>query len=71
MSAAAGERQSPGHRPKLDDEGELVSFVVSRMSGELTLGQIAEQLFLRFPDFFDDADDALRFSAALSQQYAS
>jgi precorrin-6B methylase 2 len=70
VSASARERQPSCYMPRLDAEGEIVSFVLDRMSGELTLAQIAEKLFAQFPDLFEDADDALRFAASLSQQYA-
>lgn len=70
VPASARERQSSSYIPKLDDEGEILAFVLNRMSGDLTLAQIAEKLLAQFPHLFDDADDALRFAASLSQQYA-
>jgi Arginine methyltransferase oligomerization subdomain len=69
-STSRRERQSPGYTPELDAAGAMVSFVLNRMSGDLTLAQIAEKLLAQFPDLFDDADDAFGFAASLSQQYA-
>jgi len=70
VSASARERQSPRYMPELDADGEIVAFALDCMRGDLTLSQIAEKLFARFPDLFDDADDALRFTASLSQEYS-
>lgn len=64
-------RQSSSYVPKLEQEGQLDFFVLSRMDGKASLGKISEELLERFPGSFSSQKDALSYVARLSSNYSA
>jgi hypothetical protein len=55
--------------PKLNQEGEVDEFILSRIDGSTALGEIARSVLDRFPARFDDWRDALGRVTKLSEEY--
>lgn len=62
-------RRASGSSPRLNREGEAARFVLERMQGSTPLGEIAEQLALRYGGRFRSAREALDYVAGLSGEY--
>jgi len=56
--------------PTLNEEGQLMQFVFSRMTGAISLGEIADQLLAKFPSSFANHQEALTKVSVLSQNYS-
>ncbi len=63
-------RRASDFSPTLNDDGQLVSFVLARMTGANSLNQIAEELVVEFPSRFANHQTALAKVSELSQQYS-
>jgi protein arginine N-methyltransferase 1 len=55
-------------RPALGEYGKVDLFVLGQLDGRSTIGQIAEQVYKRFPSSFRDQDEALMYAYELSRQ---
>jgi type I protein arginine methyltransferase len=69
LSLASLRRRSEAHTPRLTGEGEVVAFLLDRMRGEATLGEIAREAAKRFPRRFPDPAAALSLLGDLSTKY--
>jgi type I protein arginine methyltransferase len=56
--------------PRLGDDGRIAAFVLSRMDGGATTGQIAHELMARFPGAFARWEEALSRVGTISEQFA-
>ncbi len=56
--------------PALNEEGQITQFVFSRMTGGISLGEIAAQLLAEFPSCFANHQEALTKVSVLSQSYS-
>ncbi|HEX9938005.1 MAG TPA: hypothetical protein VGB15_12815, partial [Longimicrobium sp.] len=63
-------RRADGFRPTLGDNGRIDAYVLGRMDGSATLGEIARELAERFPARFPTWEAALAHVGRLSEQYA-
>ncbi len=63
-------RRASDFLPKLNDDGQIVSFILACMTGAHSLGEIAEQLLAEFPARFADHKTALAKVSELSQQFS-
>ncbi|HSU13332.1 50S ribosomal protein L11 methyltransferase [Longimicrobium sp.] len=55
--------------PRLNGNGEVAAFVLSRMDGGASVGQIARELMARFPGRFDRWEAALSHVGTFSETY--
>lgn len=55
--------------PKLDEEGQIDRAILMLMDGEKSLGEIARELFKKFPNRFTKLQDALTRAGELSKKY--
>lgn len=69
-SPAALRRRGAAFVPALGDEGAVDAFVLGRMDGAASLGDIARELRERFPGRFATESAALARAAALAEAYA-
>lgn len=58
-----------GHVPTTTDDGDAAAFVLERVDGRRTLGDLSRDLGQRFPERFRSPDDALQFVVRTSQRY--
>ncbi len=63
-------RSAESHRPTLGVDGEIDGFILERMNGQRSLGEIAQELAMRFPGRFRSASDALTRAGELSEKYS-
>lgn len=63
-------RRASNFSPTLNDDGQIVSFILERMTGAHSLGEIAEQLLAEFPARFANHNAALAKVSELSQQFS-
>ena len=63
-------RGAANHAPQLGNEGKVDHFILSRMNQGVVLGEIAMAVRDRFPQQFEDEDEALNRVAKLSQRYS-
>ena len=63
-------RRASNFSPTLNDNGQIVSFILERMTGAHSLGEIAEQLLAEFPVRFANHKAALAKVSELSQQFS-
>jgi type I protein arginine methyltransferase len=70
LSAAQLRKQSDSHVTLLNEEGGIERFILSRMDGKTTLGEIAAQLTTLYPGHFASYQGALDRVSALSQKYS-
>jgi SAM-dependent methyltransferase len=64
-------KRSESHVPRLTEEGELTAFLLTRMRGDATLGQISREAAARFPARFPDLESALALLGELSSRYGA
>jgi protein arginine N-methyltransferase 1 len=69
-SPARLRKRADGYRAALGDDGRMDAYVLSRMDGSATLGEIARELHERFPARFASWEAALAHVGRLSEQYA-
>jgi protein arginine N-methyltransferase 1 len=69
-SAARLRRRGDRFEPALGREGQAQAWILGRMSGAATLGEIARGAREAFPDVFADYGDALRRVADLSEEFS-
>lgn len=63
-------KQSEYFIPKPNSNGEIDSFILSKMDGENMQGDIADELLEKFPAKFTNFEEALERVSHLSQRYA-
>ncbi len=63
-------RTALDYRPELNHDGEINQFILDLMSGELTVGEIADRARARFPQTFHTISDALNRVGALAHEYS-
>jgi len=69
-SPARLRKRHDGFRAALGEGGRVDAYVLSRMDGSATLGEIARELLGRFPGRFTSWEAALAHAGRLSEQYA-
>jgi protein arginine N-methyltransferase 1 len=62
-------KRAAGHVPALDEEGRIDRFILARIDGGTSLGEIARSLSAEFPERFATWDDALTHVGDLSERY--
>lgn len=70
LSPAQLRRRASDFLPVLSDDGLVTSFVLTRMTGAISLGEIADQLLAAFPSQFANRQTALAKVSELSQQFS-
>ncbi|MGH9802038.1 MAG: hypothetical protein ACRD82_16875, partial [Blastocatellia bacterium] len=70
LSSSQLRRRASGFLPTLDEEGQVTQFVFARMTGAISLGEIADQLLAEFPSQFANHQAALAKLSELSQKYS-
>jgi len=63
-------RRASNFSPTLNDDGQIVGFVLARMTGAHSLGEIAGQLLAEFPTRFANQKAALAKVSELSQRFS-
>lgn len=63
-------RRASGHRPRLNQDGRAVHFVLAQMQGAMPLRDIAARLAIEHADRFRTAREALDYVARLSGSYS-
>lgn len=63
-------KRADGFVPRLRDDGQVGAFILSRMDGGATTGEIARAVMERFPGRFDSWEAALSRVGTFSEQYA-
>jgi len=63
-------KQASTHMPSLDEDGQVIRFVLSQMDGTTSLGDIAHQLSQQFPAQFPTWEKALDRVSELSRKYS-
>jgi protein arginine N-methyltransferase 1 len=63
-------RRADAFVPRLNGDGEIAAFVLSRMDGNASAGQIARELMDRFPGRFERWEAALAHVGTFSEAYA-
>ena len=71
LSPARLQKRAATHRPRLNEDGTITSFVLEAMSVGTPLGEIAEHLAARFRQRFKGPLEALRYVADISEQYSA
>jgi len=69
-SPARLRKRHDGFRAALGEDGRVDAYVLSRMDGSATLGEIARELQARFPGRFATWEAALAHAGRLSEQYS-
>lgn len=70
LARAKLSKRAAAYVPKLNDEAAIDRFVIDRMAGALTLGEIAEQLVSEYPNEFPHRQAALNRVGDLAQKYS-
>lgn len=63
-------RRADSFVPRLDGDGEVAAFVLGRMDGNASVGQIARELMDRFPGRFESWEAALGRVGTFAERYA-
>lgn len=63
-------RGSSEFQPTLSEDGQIAQFIIERMNGRLSVGEIADQVLAQFPSRFANRQQALTKVGALAQQYS-
>lgn len=71
LSPARLRKRESGHVPALDEEGQIDLLILSLMTGEHSLGDIARRVANDFPDRFKSRQDALTRVGELSLKYSN
>jgi len=70
LSPALLHRLAETAAPSLTPDGEAVSFVLARIDGRRTLGDLAKEVVGQFPQLFGSAEEAMRFATEVTQKYS-
>ncbi|MCG3160725.1 MAG: Ribosomal protein L11 methyltransferase [Acidobacteria bacterium] len=70
LSLASLRKQSDAYIPELNPEGLIDHYILSQMTSQTPLGEIAEQLIERFPGKFARRQDALTRVGELAVKYS-
>ena len=70
LSPAMIKQMSQGHLPELNEAGQIERFILERMDGQSSLGEIARQVAAKFPSRFAQTSEALGRVQDLSRQYS-
>ena len=62
-------RLGEGYAPTRTEDGEAVGFVLERVDGRRTLGELSEEVAERFPALFGSPAEALGFVTKVTQKY--
>ena len=62
-------RRAADYVPQVDGQAEIDRFVLERIDGEASLGEIAQALAARYPERFAESRDALTYCADLAERY--
>ncbi|TVQ95020.1 MAG: class I SAM-dependent methyltransferase [Chromatiaceae bacterium] len=62
-------RRAADYVPLADDKAGIDRFVLERIDGQASLGEIAEALSARYPERFAEFKDALTYCADLAERY--
>jgi protein arginine N-methyltransferase 1 len=63
-------KRADGFVPRLNDDGRIAAFVLSRMDGAADAGQIAREVMERFPGRFQRWEEALSHVGTFSEPFA-
>jgi protein arginine N-methyltransferase 1 len=70
LSPAMIKQMSQGHLPELNKAGQIERFILERMDGQSSLGEIARQVAAKFPSRFAQAPEALGRVQETSRKYS-
>lgn len=70
LSPSQLRRRASEFSPSLNEDGRIVSFILGRMAGEISLRELADQLLTEFPARFPTHRAALAKVGQLSQQFS-
>lgn len=70
LSPSQLRRGSSEFQPTLNEDGQIAQFIIERMSGQSSVGEIADQVLAQFPTRFANRQNALTHVGALAQQYS-
>lgn len=70
LSPESLRRVADSYRPDLGEDGQIDRFILERMDGQRSLGEIAGELAERYPARFRSARDALTRVGELSEKYS-
>jgi protein arginine N-methyltransferase 1 len=70
LAPAILEKMSQGHLPELNEAGQIERFILERMDGQNSLGEIARQVAAKFPSRFAQAPEALSRVQEISRKYS-
>ena len=63
-------QQELSYQPKLNENGNVTSFILQAMDGQLSLEQLAERVVERFPAKYANSREALRDINEVAQKYS-
>jgi type I protein arginine methyltransferase len=69
LSSATLHRLGETAAPSPTPDGEAVSFVLARVDGRRTLGDLSQEVWGRFPELLRSPDEALRFVTEVTERY--
>jgi protein arginine N-methyltransferase 1 len=69
LSAASLHQLRETATPSLSRDGEAASFVLGRIDGRRSLGELSQEVEARFPDLFPSPTDPLRFVTEVAQRH--
>ena len=70
LSAAQLRKRAGSHVPSVNEEGAITRFVLSKMDGENSNQQIADELMSRFSSRFQNQTEALDLVTDISEKYS-
>ena len=70
LSPARLRRRAEGFIPALNEEGRIKQFILTQMTSEKSLSDIADQVAVKFPTRFVTAGEALALIRDVSQKYS-
>jgi len=62
-------KSSDSYQPALDERGSAAHWLLGRMAGGATVGQLAEQVFAQYPNLFTSPAEALAFTRDLAGRF--
>ena len=63
-------KQAAAHKPSLNQDGEIRSFILQSMNGDNSIEEIANRLVKRFPNQYSDWRDALSEVTAIAVEFS-
>lgn len=70
LSQAQLRKQGANYSPTLNEDGKIEQFILTRMDGKSSLGEIASAVFARYPSRFPTCGDALTRVGELSTKFS-